>query len=156
MAGDETAVEKTIPKAIAILRKSQHLSDEQVHRELTQEGIDPSVAARLLEFLPIAYARLILGRSGAKFSNSFQRLRPDGCLVEQALSTEPFWTAAIRFAQSEVVQGVAASELLAIAARSAELHAANQLLNKGSTLENVVFNPPVLTWPEEGPSATSS
>ena len=146
---DEAATRKMVSKAVAILRHSQHLSDELVHREMINEGISPYVAGHLVEFLPMAYARLILRRSGARFSNSFQCLRPDGSFEERALSTEPLWTVAVAFAETEAVHGVSASELLAVATRSAELHAANQLLNQGSSLQNVVLTPAVLTWLQE-------
>jgi hypothetical protein len=38
-----------------------------------------------------------------------------------------------------------------VAARSAELDAANQLLKNGSKLENLVFTTALLKWPPEGP-----
>lgn len=57
----------------------------------------------------------------------------------------------MQFANEEVARGVSAEDLLAIASRSAEFDAANQLLNKGSKLQNLVFTPVVLQWGEDGP-----
>jgi hypothetical protein len=76
---------------------------------------------------------------------------PAGKSIEQPLSSEPVWDAAVAFAHAEVERGVSGQDLLAVAARSAEFDAANQLLNKGSKLENIKFTVPVLGWPENGP-----
>lgn len=147
---DSERLSEIIPKAVAILRKSQHLNNEQVHKELVKEGIRSDIAAHLVEFVPMVYARLILQRSGARFPNSFKRVHLDGSLEERVLANEPVWNAAVAFASSELGRG-AGSELLAVATRSAEFHTANQLLNQGSNLQNIVFTPALLTWPENGP-----
>jgi hypothetical protein len=89
--------------------------------------------------------------SGARFSDTFQRLLPDGGISsERLLSSEPLWEAAVAFARTEVGLGVPPKDLLALAARSAEFDAANQLLNKGAKLENLVFTPSLLLWPDDG------
>jgi len=47
------------------------------------------LAARLIGFLPIAYCRLILQASGARFSDTFQQVLPDGGISsERSLSSE--------------------------------------------------------------------
>ena len=56
----------------------------------------------------------------------------------------------MEFAQRESAQ-VSKQDILVIAARSAEFNAANQLLNRGSKLENLRFTPILLPWPESGP-----
>jgi hypothetical protein len=71
--------------------------------------------------------------------------------MEQPLSSEPVWNAVVAYAHTEVERGVSSQNLLAVAARSVEFDVANQLLNKGSKLENIRFNVPVLGWPENGP-----
>jgi hypothetical protein len=45
----------------------------------------------------------------------------------RSLSSEPLWEAAVAFARTEVEHGVPGKDLLALAARSAEFDAANQL-----------------------------
>lgn len=141
-----------ISKAVALLRKLRFAPDDEVYRALVTAGIERQLAMRLVEFLPIAYCRLILAASGARFSNTFRRALPGGFSEEQLLSSEPIWNAAVVFAESEAEQGVPGEDLLAVAARSAEFHAANQLLQKGARLENLTFASPILlAWPE--PSA---
>jgi hypothetical protein len=139
-----------ISKAVVIFRALRSADDEELYRSLVQAGIEPPVASRLIEFLPMAYCRLILAASGARFPNVFRRLLADGTSEERPLSSEPVWNAAVAFAESESERGVAAKDLLVVAARSAEFHAANQLLQGGAKLENLAFEPTILEWAENG------
>ncbi len=58
---------------------------------------------------------------------------------EQPLSAEPIWNQVVAFALAQAKSGVSGKDLLAVAIRSPEFSAANQLLNKGSKLEDIVF-----------------
>jgi len=69
---------------------------------------------------------------------------------ERKLASAPAWTEVLRFAKAEQAQ-VTGSELIAIAARSAEFDAVNQLLNRGSKPQDIALTTVVLAWPEEGP-----
>jgi len=141
-----------ISRAVGLFRSSPNLGDEAVFAALLKQGMGKELAARLVEFLPMVYCRLILRNSGARFSEMFRRALPGGGSQEKPLSSEPVWRAVVTFASAEVERGVSGNDLLLVAARSAEFHAANQLLDRGSKLENLAFTPPVLTWPEDGPS----
>ena len=89
-----------------VLRNSPALSDDQILRILA-ESMERLLAARLIGFLPIAYCRLILQASGARFSDTFQQVLPDGDISsERSLSSEPLWEAVVAFARSEVEHGV--------------------------------------------------
>jgi len=149
---DTNSMNEVISKAVAILRRSPNLTDESVYHALVHEGIECILAARLVEFLPIAYSRLILANSGIRFSDTFCRRLSDGSLQERAFSSEEVWNEATDFARAEAARGISGKDLLKIGARSAELHAVNQLLDKGSKLDNIGLTPPVLTWPEDGPA----
>lgn len=127
------------------------MSDEEVYRLLVREGIERNVAAQLVEFLPIIYSRLILRSTGAQFSNTFRRRKTDGTYEELPFASNQVFNAAVAFANDEAAHGVSGKDLLAIAARSAEFDAANQLLKTGSKLANAAFGPSVLTWTEDGP-----
>ncbi len=140
-----------ISKAVSIFRISPNWGEEEIYRALVNEGVERQRAARLVEFLPMVYCRLILRNSGARFSQTFRRKLPGGASEELPLSSDPVWNEAVAFAYAEAERGVAGKDLLAVAARSAEFDAANRLLNKGSKLENIAFTSPVLNWPESGP-----
>jgi hypothetical protein len=97
---------------------------------------------------------LILEASGARFSDTLQQVLPDGGISsERSLSSEPLWEAAVAFARTEVEHGVPGKDLLALAARSAEFDAANQLLNRGAKLHGLAFAPELLLWPDGAPQS---
>jgi hypothetical protein len=142
-----------ISKTVEMFRKAPNVSDDEMYRKMIAAGIKPKRAARLVEFLPIAYCRLILAHTGVRFSSMFRRRRHDGSLLhEQMLTSETLWTEVTAFARAEQGSGVPGKDLLAIAARSAEFDAVNQLLNRGARPQDVVLSSVVLTWPEEGPT----
>ena len=101
----------------------------------------------------MAYSRILLERSGAQFSDVYQRLLPGGTRLEQPLLSEPIWNEALTFGRAEIADQTSAADLLAVAARSAEFDAADKLLKKGSRLQNLVFTPPLMPWPDDGPNA---
>jgi hypothetical protein len=144
-------MENDIAKAISLFRTLPELDDYAIYDRLVISGVDRQCAARLVEFLPIVYCRLILRNSGARFADTFQRSLPGGTLHEKLFSSEPIWNEVTVFAQKEIEGGVSKQDLLAVAARSSEFAAANQLLNRGARLEDIRFQSPVLVWPP-GPS----
>jgi hypothetical protein len=142
-----------ISRAVAVFRNSPAKDGVELHSELVTAGIDRILSARLVEFLPIAYFRVMLANSGARFAETFQRRLPSGALsAERQLSSEPVWSVALEFARAEVARGVSKKDLLALAGRNAEFDAVNQLLNRGSKLENIRFTPVLFPWPESGPT----
>jgi len=141
-----------IADAVAMFREFPTSSDEEILRKVVATGCDRATAARLIEFVPMAYCRLLLADSGVRFSSCFQRKLADGRLSsEQRLAANPLWAEAMSFAEAEKKTGITAKSLLVVAARSAEFDAANQLVNQGSKLVDLVLLPIVLQWPEEGP-----
>lgn len=142
----------TISKAVDTLRSGANLEDVTVFRQLVKLGIDRRIAARLIEFLPMVYCRLILTKSALQFPESYRRISADGTFSPPIqLTTEPLWNEAMAFAKAEVGSGKKGRDLLLIAGRSAEFDAANKLLNTGAKLEHIRFDAPTLRWPESGP-----
>jgi hypothetical protein len=141
---DDHATSKWFHVALALLRKMPNASDNEIYNAFLLEGVDPHLAADFVDFIPLAYGRLLLANSGARFSDSFQRRLPDGQLSEsRPLSSEPIWNLISSLAKEELSSGISKDRLLSVAGRSAEIDAANQLLNKGSKLEDIVFSAPV-------------
>jgi hypothetical protein len=141
---------ESIAKAVSILRMSTDFDDDAVLNRIVSSGMERRLAARLVDFLPMAYARLLLERSGAVLPDFYFRLSPTGNLVQHSLDSEPVWKASIEFAKAEIAMGtISSQDLLAIAARSAEFDAANNALNAGHALKDGVFSPCTLNWPED-------
>ena len=99
---DKSLIDEGISKAVAIFRGSPDLQDEGAYRTLTAMGVERQLAARLVEFIPIAYCRVILAHTGARFSQTFQRAPLRELIQERPFSTEPVWNAALEFARAEV------------------------------------------------------
>jgi hypothetical protein len=143
-------LKSVISKTVAIFRESPDASDDDIYRKVIAASVEPKHAARLVEFLPMAYCRLILASTGTRFSVMFRRRQHDGSLShEQTLASEPLWSEIMSFAKAEQA---ASKDLLAIASHSAEFDAVNQLVNRGSKPEDIALSTTVLMWPEEGPT----
>ncbi len=113
-----------IATALAVLRSSPELNDEEIYRALVKTGIERRLAARLVEFLPTAYCRVILEPTSARFPHTFQRRGKDGTIIEQIpLVSEPVWVAALEFARGEIERGITRDQKLRVAGRSPEFQA---------------------------------
>lgn len=133
-----------IVEVVALFREFPNSSGEEIFRKLVATGCDRLIAARLIEFVPMAYSRLLLADSGVQFSGCFQRKLIDGRLsAEQRLAANPLWAVAVSFAETEKKTGIAGKALLVVAAQSAAFDAANQLANQGSVLDDIVLMPTV-------------
>jgi hypothetical protein len=136
-----------IRKAVAVFRNSKALDDVAIYKVLVADGVERQSAARLVAFLPMVYCRLLLASSGARFSNKYRSMLPDGTMSPvKLLANEPLWNSAMEFAKAEINGGISAEDVLSIAGRAAEFHAANQLLKRGSKLENLGFDAPTIRW----------
>jgi hypothetical protein len=132
-------------QVVDLMRRYPLEEDSELVCRLINMGIESSHAKRLIEFLPIVYGRLLLAEAGARFSDSFNRVLPDGSISsEQPFTSEPIWNAAVSFARREVARRISANDLLSVAGRSPEFEAANRLLQSGNRLEGIAFTPPIL------------
>jgi hypothetical protein len=143
-----------IAQAVALLRSRTDLGDVAIYRELARHGVERPIAARLVEFLPMVYCRLIFLKPGLRFPETYRRALSDGTYSPSvSLSGDTLWNEAKKFAEAEIKSGVNGQSLLAIAGRSAEFDAANKMLNNGSKLEDIEFTETVLLWPASGPDS---
>jgi hypothetical protein len=148
----ETQMNDDIRRAVDALRNSPDLDDVNVYKILLTDGVEGRLAARLVEFEPMAYCRLLLAKSGAKFSDNYRRKHLDGTISPQAqFSNERLWNEVTEFAQSEIENGIDGRDLAVVAGRSAEFEVANRLIRDGSKLQDILFAELIFTWPELGP-----
>jgi hypothetical protein len=61
-------MDESISKAVKVFRGYPDVEDEEIFRNLVEQGVERKLAARIVEFVPIAYSRLIPGKSGARGS----------------------------------------------------------------------------------------
>lgn len=134
-----------------LLREGPSLGDDELFEMLVLRGIERRVAARLVEFFPMVCCRVLFDGSGARFPNVYQRAADDGTLVQHELSADPIWNEIMEDVRREVARGNSDADLRLIANRGVEYRSASQLLQNGSTLENIAFTPMIFKWPEAGP-----
>jgi len=132
---------ESIGRADSLLRRWQNLEDDALVEMLVTNGFEPAVALRLVAFLPMAYFRVMMQHTGAQLPDAFEEQMPDGSVVTRALSSEPVWIPCLEFARTDAVSGISSQDFFAIAGRSAECDAANQALNAGNKLGDLVFTP---------------
>lgn len=149
-------MDRQISEAVALFRNSPMLGDDELFEMLVLRGTGRNLAARLVEFVPMVYCRILFQGSGATFPTIYHRLESDGTRSVHEFSGEPVWHAAVDYAKKEVEAGRTEADIRAVAQRGAEYRTASQLLEKGSALQNIAFAPVVFTWPEEGPSGVAA
>jgi hypothetical protein len=142
-----------IAEAVTIFREFPNASDVEILSRLVEMGCERVMVARLVEFIPMAYCRVLLADSGVRFSDSFRRKLSEGSLsANRLLEKEPLWAEVVSFAKAERRAGVTGKALLVVAAHSAEFNGVNQLANQGSKLEHIVLTPIIFQWSDDGPT----
>ena len=94
---------------------------------------DVSLHDRLQAFVPMAYTRLMLEKSGARFSDYFEQEMQGGDVEKRMLSSDPVWNASMAFARAEIGSGITAQDLLSLS--QDEVRRNWTLLTKLSMLE---------------------
>jgi hypothetical protein len=116
----------------SVFEKHASNGDEVLVGALMEEGVTRIDAEKIAAFLPMAFARVILRRLGAKPSSTISAKTRDGLWIEVALAEQPIFVEAEALAADAFSTGAVPRGLyLAIAARSGELNAANNALNEG-------------------------
>ena len=155
-AGAE-AILPRIARAVELFRSTPALKDEAIFRVLVLEGAEPRVAARCVEFLPLAYSRMLLLEAGLpRFPESFMRLLGNGEFKTSRFDSDPVWNAIVTFANGERKSITAAKDLMAIGGRCATFNAVNDALHAGSRLQDLYLGEPALLWPEDGPKISDA
>jgi antirestriction protein len=141
-----------ITKAVQIYRNNPASDDSEIYQRLMAEITDPNIATQLFDLLPLAYARALLVDSDANFSESYQRIDKYGHLSpEQPLASIPIWNEIVKYAQSEIEKGITIKDLLAIAYSSSEYKAIMNMKQKGYTISDCTFLPPIFIDPGANP-----
>jgi hypothetical protein len=140
---------EAISQAIRILCDRHDSEDAELTDLLVAEGLEREYAARLISFVPVVFARILLSPLGAKFSRKFRRSYGQGCKsADQLLESDSVWREVRSYAESNIGR-LSAEERLWIAGRSPELGVINQALNAGLEVANQVLSPLVVWWPEQ-------
>ncbi len=124
--------------------------DELVEMIVGQIG-DRELAERLVEFLPLAFGRVILQRAGVRLPGVFRRMLDDGNFAPECpLAWEPMWKPVMEFARN-AERRLSRDEFLSIASRSAEFDAVNNACNAGSNPKDLIGAVPIFMRPAQMP-----
>jgi hypothetical protein len=140
-----SGLESQIAEAVHVMLAQPDSSESDLALRLAAALGEQDLADRMLEFLPLAFGRVVLVRLGVKLPDTFIRAVDDENFSEPCpLDGEPLWLPAKAFAERASTR-MAHHEFFAIARRSAEFNAVNNACNKGSDPKNLVGGSPVFT-----------
>lgn len=143
---DRSVILRAIPSFIsrasldsAGLRRALSIDADLTHAE----------AGAVLEFVPLAFGRVLLDGMGIAFSDEYVRIDENGteCL-RRKLGDEPMFREALALAP-EVIATSGQDAFTAVAIRSSEVQAVNNALNAGADPSGFVISAPVMVWVEE-------
>lgn len=148
---------EAIKIALPVFAEHQNSDWEVLEQAFANTDIPHSLTIKLLEFMPLAFGRVLLDGMGIQFSESYIRYdaqterQKEQRLADEPVYIESFWAA------TQIVARQAAGEAFkAVALRSAELDAINKALNAGSKPEDLATSSPCLSWESEDKSETNS
>jgi len=149
-----TCTNEDVAKALVYMRKSPPIEDYETYNTLVREGMEARAAARLVEFLPIVYTRMVFANLGVHLAQFFFRRLPDGQYsAARRFDSEPVWNAAVLFAHAEVERGITQEDFWAVAKRSTKMNSVNKAIKAGEDMTGGTTET-VFLWPEEGPDDT--
>ena len=133
-----------IVKATEIFRAHPGASEAELVTHICAAIGDHDLAERLIEFVPLAFGRVLLTRMGVQLPDQFIRMLDHDKFSEPyPLDAEPVWRPALAYAK-EAEKQMSKDEFFTIAGRSAEVDAVTQACAKGSDPRNLVGSPPIL------------
>ena len=140
---------EAISKTIRVLCDDPESEDSELIDRLVEEGLERDYAVRLVLFVPVVYARLILDGLKVRFSDRFRVSYGNGRQSsDRRLDSDPVWVEAQSFAKDNIRQ-LSSEERLKVAGRSPEFDVINQALNAGLDPANQQLSPLVVWWPEQ-------
>jgi hypothetical protein len=139
---DVVSLVDAIVTCVDALTEASNAEEDSLVASLTRGGLSAELAERLVAFVPMAFARVVLEQRGARFSDDYEVRDPaSGASQYCRLSEEEVYVAARRYA---TWAGSDDERVLRIAEHSAEMDAARKLLRPGEDASQLVFTAPVL------------
>lgn len=133
-----------VSRAVARMVEMPGRPDAEIGEALSRDGADPQEVQALLAFVPLAFGRVALQELEVTFSDKAtvrDHAGDEG--TEIRLAEDLVFAQADRLARRAIEHGtMTQDEFLAVAARSAELHAINNAMNQGAEAKDLVVSPP--------------
>jgi hypothetical protein len=136
-----------IEMAVSVFAAHTTMLNRDVLHVLIRMGLSEMESLELIEFVPLAFARLILADLGVDVSDEYVRLDANGTeRVRRSLKDEPMYRDALALGPTVAARDKAS--FMATAGRSAEFQMVNSALLRGDKPENLVLTTPILGWDE--------
>ena len=119
--------------------------DDAIEKILLQNGLTENQAAKLIQFVPIAFTRFLYRNSGVQFWPNYvlvnDKMQPLG---QHPIAEVTAYSEAWKFCEAAAGEGKGDDYFHPLAARSGGYHAIVQLIAKGSNLSGIVTSPPMM------------
>ena len=140
-----TAVERALP----VFSTAAPNDWAGLQAAIARAGVPQALAADVAAFMPIAFGRELLNGTGIQFSPDYAVHSADaGVKIAGRLDQQRVYAAAAALAAGMMERQEAGDAFVGVAVWSAEFIAANQALNAGSQLSDLVAGPPVILQDE--------
>ncbi len=101
-------------RAVSVFRDHTNADNATLTAALVRSNFSPTLARRLVEFMPIAFCFILFQGTGVRLTSTYRRIQSSGVLgPPRELADVPEFAAALEVAQS----GLGKDEILAVAAR---------------------------------------
>lgn len=140
-----------VSRAVAAFVDPPERDEELIIQELRAQGATPLEAEKLVAYLPLAFAQVVVRDMGSRFPDS-ARFLTEGTQIERPvfLPEEPLWLESIRLAEkARAGESLTREQFNAIALRSGTIDVLDNALRAGSRPENLVFTPALITLSAE-------
>lgn len=140
---------ETINKALPIFLQYRSLEDEDLLEVFIKKGFAPSIARKIIVFMPMAFGRIIIKDLRVETSDEFEVVeRKDNSSHKQRrkLNDVEIYRESFKMASAMSVEETMDETFLVVAYRSAEVNAVNQMKMEGVDPENTVFTSMATMW----------
>jgi len=104
-------------------------------------------AERILEFMPIAFGRVLMRDSGVEFQGTYERRKPGAKSGREfQIGANQIYVESVAYAKRQAKRESGMEVLTAVANRSPELKAIQDKVNEGVEPQNIVLSKPILGW----------
>ena len=137
---DALSLEVAVLKMVDAVHANPDVSDEELSRVLTANGVDPVTVDQLVTFAPMGFSTFLLAQ--ATLPTTYEILDEQGKIAgEFSLFGEPVFCVASSMASILAADPDQKDRILAFASRCSLMTAANKALYAGSRIEDLKFTP---------------
>jgi hypothetical protein len=136
-------VRDAILLAVPVFAAHARRGPDAIRDGLERAVVPTALAAEIVEFLPIAFARAMLSGMGIRFADHFVRQTAQGRVIGQKLLTdEPVYREGLAMANE--ISTIGENAFVTVASCSREYQKISEMLGSGSQAQQLVCSPPIM------------